>query len=76
MLANASTKTKKLGMSEILGMGAGLLVGGLLLGELTADAGAARSFDLFSHLMGGGGMDYDASMQPMSDSIDLLDTIG
>ncbi|XP_038875072.1 formin-like protein 20 [Benincasa hispida] len=73
---NAPTKKKKSGMSKILGMGAGL-VGGLLLGELAADGGAVTpSFDLFSDPTGGGGLDYDASMQSMSDSMDLLGTIG
>ncbi|CAK9328996.1 unnamed protein product [Citrullus colocynthis] len=78
--ANAPTKKKKKsGMSKILGMGAGLVggvVGGLLLGELAADGGAAApSFELFSDPTGGG-MDYNASMQSMSNSMDTLGTIG
>lgn len=79
---NAPTKKKKKsGFGKMLGLGAGLVggvVGGLLLGDLAEDGGAAApSLESFSDPTGGGwDQVYDASMQSMSDSMDVLGTIG
>lgn len=75
-----TTSKKKKGKSKMLGLGAGLLggvVGGLLLGDFAADAGAAApSFELFSDATSGGFDQLcDARMQSVSDSIDLPGTI-